>query len=392
MSLEFDNRIYEFMLVRAHNLQFVPIVEVAHSVGLLKVQHKEDLVFVDEHKIHLYPPLEALMNSIIKYDGQRYDLRVNFVGLADSVRLRRDLTMSVKSLPALTWKERIYEFLVDLFAKMNTTFDDDVGINVGNILAEVDLQRPLSLKLCRRATPKGMKIITDADMLREILDQDKRFVMRFNLQKEIHEKRAEAKAMEYNRDREWVIRSRRTAADFPRASFPNEYAVSLASDPIYVLRYAAVSAPKANSSKGEASGGPSGMEDAPGVCGCSAIIYKKNIHRITRNRVECEEVELWRFRTFVGNRCLRQVGEYRALLKGLEESLSNGYYPLHMQGWSHQVNEHAVALVHIEPDLSKLDYSALKRYEPVKPKFECPQCIPCTQRLRPFTTTFSLRL
>ena len=82
MSLEFDNRIYEFMLVRAHNLQFVPIVEVAHSIGLLKVQ-KGGSGIVDEHRftcIHM----EALMNSIIKYDGQRYDLRVNFVGLADS--------------------------------------------------------------------------------------------------------------------------------------------------------------------------------------------------------------------------------------------------------------------------------------------------------------------
>ena len=239
------------------------------------MQHKEDLAFVDEHKIHLYPPLEALMNSIIKYDGQRYDLRVNFVGLADGVRLRRDLTMSVKSLPTLTWKERIYEFLVDLFAKMNTTFDDD-GINVGNILAEVDLQRPLSLKLCRRATPKGMKIITDADMLREILDQDKRFVMRFNLQKEIHEKRAEAKAMEYNRDGEWVIRSQEDCADFPQASFPNEYAVPLASDPIYVLRYAAVNAPKPTLRKGKRLAGQAVWRMRLG-CAVAARLYTRRI-------------------------------------------------------------------------------------------------------------------
>ena len=81
--------------------------------------------------------------------------------------------MSVKSLPALSWKERVYTYLVDLFKEVNPTFDDDVGINVGNLLAQENLRRPLSLKLCRRISPKKVIVITDADMLREILDQDK---------------------------------------------------------------------------------------------------------------------------------------------------------------------------------------------------------------------------
>ena len=376
MNQKFGNRIYEFMLTRAHQLQFVPLVEVALSIGILEEQHDEDLELIDGHEVHLYPPMRDLMETLMKEDGQRYDLRVNFVGMEDSVRLRRDLTMSVKSLPALSWKERVYEFLVDLFKDMNPIFDSDVGIDMATLLAEDSLQRPLSLKLCRRVSPKKMVVVSDADMLREILNQDKRFVMGFNVQEEIHRKRAGARAMEYNREREWVIRGRRTGTDYPRTSFPNEYAVSLANDPVYILRYAAVSAPKADASREEASGGPTGTEDAPGVCGCGAVLYKKNIHRLTAGRADCEEVELWRFRTFVGNRCLRQVGEYRALLKGLSECASYGYYPLLMQSWSHQVNDHASALVHIEPDLSTLDYSALKRYEPVKPKFECPQCIP----------------
>ena len=371
----FTNKVFERMLDLGHQLDFVPILDLALSLGILS-ESNEDLDFIEKHEMHLYPPLAQLMEALICQDGQRYDVRVNFVNMEDSIRLRRDLTMSVKSLPALSWKERVYTYLVDLFIEVNPTFDDDVGINVGNLLAQENLRRPLSLKLCRRISPTKVIVITDADMLREILDQDKRFVMRFNLQDEIHRERAEAKATTFNQHREWVIRSRKSVADYPRTSFANEYAVSLVSDPVYILRYAAVSAPKADATKEEASGGVHGTEDTPGVCGCGAVLYKKNIHRLSGGRVECEEVELWRFRAFVGNRCLRQVGEYRALLKGLRECTSNGHFPLLMQSWSHQVNDHANALVHVKPDFSTLDYSALKRYVPIQPKFQSPQCIP----------------
>ena len=156
----FANKVFERMLDLGHQLDFVPILDLALSLGIL-TESNEDLDFIEKHEMHLYPPLTQLMEALICQDGRRYDVRVNFVNMEDSIRLRRDLTMSVKSLPALSWKERVYTYLVDLFIEVNPTFDDDVGINVGNLLAQENLRRPLSLKLCRRISPTKVIVITE---------------------------------------------------------------------------------------------------------------------------------------------------------------------------------------------------------------------------------------
>lgn len=370
------NRVLEFLCVYAYGLEWVALETLASAIGL-----DDDYSNFSPWEVHLHPRLEEVVHILRTFDGEKglYDLRINFVGMEDAVRLRRDVTTSITSIPALAWKERVYEFIVDYIQRNSASFGEECGMNISEIVKIPEMARPPSLKLARLAAQGGRRKVhevSEAELLRQILMQDHRFELKFHVQQDLHRRRATERADRYNKQRVTVLKRHHTQKDYSRSDFENEYAVFLAADPVYILRYAAISG-RVGDSFSKSTGGDLGTVDDASICGCSAIIYKKNIARFTRDDLaECTETEVWRFRDTVGNHALRQVGEYRALLAGLRVCADKGLFPLSVQGWSDQVNNHAVAMIYEEPDLSKLGYSERKRYQKPEPAYQSHLCIP----------------
>lgn len=366
------NRVLEYLSTTAHQLDWVELRKLALAVGI-----EDDLEGVAPHEVHLEPCLDELVIGLRREDGVTFDIRVHFYGLDDAVRLRGNITSSISSIHALCWKERIYEYMVAYIQKESPTFSEECGLEISDLVRIPELARPLSLKLAN-LVPKGARRVhetTDTELLKGILMQDRRFDLKFHVQDDIHRRRASERASKYNEKRVTVLKRHHTAKDYRRTDFENEYAVMLTVDPIYMLRFAAISG-KVSDSLEISTGGELGKVDNAGVCGCAAILYRKNIYSFTRDLAECEEYEVWRFRDTVGNYALRQVGEYRCLLAGLKLCANKGLFPLKVQGWSHQVNSHAIAMTFEEPDTSKFSYSELKRYKKPEPAYESHLCIP----------------
>jgi hypothetical protein len=374
------NRVLELMLERGHQSEWVELFDIALEVldSFEEDIDAESLTTLHPHEVHRHPAFTDLYHMINENDGKIFDMRVGFRGLHDAVRLKVNIFTSIKSLPALSWKERVYEYLVDEIHDNEPTFHEDYGIDIAKLVNVPRCYRPQSLKLCSGVTSGGRNVETasDSELLRTILEQDRRFVVKFpKAGRELFAKRAAKAAHSFNKTRSTVLITHRRIRDFDRTDFSAEFAVHLAVDPVYILRFSAVSGSPSDSLT-DITGGQDGRTDSASVCGCGAVLTKMNVFRTTRGIVECEEHEIWRFRRTVGNNALRQVGEYRALVAGLKVCVDQGLYPVRLQSWSYTVHSHAKAMVYAEGDTSKLNYSELKRYKRPEPEYSTHLCIP----------------
>ena len=93
------NSVLEYLSIGYHQLQWCSLRELGQRVGI-----KCDLEGVAPHEVHLQPCFEEFVHGIRVEDGLTFDIRVNFAGFQDAVTLRRDITASISSVPALMWQ------------------------------------------------------------------------------------------------------------------------------------------------------------------------------------------------------------------------------------------------------------------------------------------------
>jgi hypothetical protein len=250
--------VYWFLLRSHHQLSWASLIDVAIAVKVESDSCKTSLQSsFASHEYHAQAHVRPLVECLRKHDGTYWDLRTGFYGMEDSIRLHANLTKSIKSPPAVTWRDRVYFHLVD-----RGCHSDEIGIDLEELCTEPSLQRPLSLQLSTD-TPKGGSKSTrtvlardgataevippllrtsnwdQCDFLRRVLEADPRFDVRYNNQLEKVDKRAAAELHARNGEREEVLTS--PGKKLHRERFATIWAVFLRELPQYFIRYYGVS-------------------------------------------------------------------------------------------------------------------------------------------------------
>ena len=208
------------------------------------------------HDYHRTSNVASLTSTLLQHDGAFWDVRVDFYGMDDSIRLRPGLTSSIRSVPALAWKERVYTALLK-----RGCHHDEVSVELSELVlpSGLGLARPLSLlpgplprsppqrlqgqRHFQAQTPAQEKAADakqrDKVLLRHILEEDPVFDVRHNNQLQRIELLAQQEVLARNETREEVLM--KPGNKLPPSVFETEWAVFLRERPGWSLSIAGVS-------------------------------------------------------------------------------------------------------------------------------------------------------
>jgi hypothetical protein len=301
-SDDFFTRAFRYLLFNFHQLDWCSLREL--SEGLMDKSAASADTGIDRvtlcqpHLYHREMNLD-LLGCLERFDGKLFDVRCNFVGLDDAVRLRKHVTKSIKSQPAITWKERVYKTLV-----MHGCHSDEIGIELIELVNDPYLIMPLSLQ--RRREAVGGEFISVKETMREILEEDNRFDVRFQLQNERYKQFADSETLRRNGDREIVLEKPQKTV--PRSKFAPEYSVFLREKPLYYIRFYGISATADEDNH-------FGKIDEPGMSGCGVSLHKLRLVPVSNNIGKSRENQIWSQRKFIGNFAYRILAEYTGTLE-----------------------------------------------------------------------------
>lgn len=213
-SIEEDDlasQAYWYLLRQHHQLSWCTLYEIALAIGVDaegNPHHKE----IAPHRYHCLSCVRPLTAALTRFDGfgRHFDLRCNFAGTDDAVRLRADITKTLSSPPALTWAERVYSIVIAAGCH-----SDELGLDLVDLVAAPVLVKPRSLAL-----PPDQD---EATLMRGILQEDPRFDVRWNNQKDKMDVKADAELLARDSQRHSVLE--KPGNLLGRSHFSDEWAV-----------------------------------------------------------------------------------------------------------------------------------------------------------------------
>lgn len=147
-SDELASQVYWYLTKTHHQLSWASIYEVSVALQVDSVDNPQHNT-IWPHEYHRLACVKGLLISLNKFDGKLWDVRVNFRGMDDAVRLQPNLTRSVRSVPALAWIRRIYEYMI----LERAAHSDEVGVEVEELLRIPSLVQPKTLYTPTNKTP-----------------------------------------------------------------------------------------------------------------------------------------------------------------------------------------------------------------------------------------------